>query len=205
MADTLIREGTAFQSQPLAPVPQYWNGTAYEKVQGANGASRVLLYDASGNALLTDANPGKVGIVGALPAGDNNIGNVDVLSLPALPAGSNNIGDVDVVSLPDVVIGSVPVAGAHANAWNAAAVAADGVSAVIDCQYQRTISAFGTVDAATTIKVQVSQDGTNFYDSGSEAVLAGAGDFHITLDTGARYVRLHSSAAATITATVAGK
>jgi len=35
----------------------------------------------------------------ALPAGTNNIGDVDVLSLPALPAGSNNIGDVDVLSV----------------------------------------------------------------------------------------------------------
>ncbi len=34
----------------------------------------------------------------ALPAGDNNIGNVDVVTLPALPAGTNNIGDVDIVS-----------------------------------------------------------------------------------------------------------
>lgn len=38
----------------------------------------------------------------ALPAGTNNIGDVDVLSLPALPAGANNIGDVDVLTLPGV-------------------------------------------------------------------------------------------------------
>lgn len=37
----------------------------------------------------------------ALPAGTNNIGDVDVLSLPALPAGANNIGDVDIASLPN--------------------------------------------------------------------------------------------------------
>lgn len=36
----------------------------------------------------------------SLPAGTNNIGDVDVLSLPALPAGTNNIGDVDVATLP---------------------------------------------------------------------------------------------------------
>ncbi|HEY3499985.1 MAG TPA: hypothetical protein VGK73_35090, partial [Polyangiaceae bacterium] len=35
-----------------------------------------------------------------MPAGNNNIGDVDVLSLPALPAGNNNIGDVDVLSVP---------------------------------------------------------------------------------------------------------
>jgi hypothetical protein len=36
----------------------------------------------------------------ALPAGTNNIGDVDVLTLPALPAGTNNIGDVDVLTMP---------------------------------------------------------------------------------------------------------
>ena len=52
----------------------------------------------------------QVDVVGALPAGTNNIGDVDVLSLPALPAGSNaigklaansgvDIGDVDVTSI----------------------------------------------------------------------------------------------------------
>jgi hypothetical protein len=37
----------------------------------------------------------------ALPAGGNNIGDVDVLTLPSLPAGANNIGDVDVLTLPN--------------------------------------------------------------------------------------------------------
>jgi hypothetical protein len=41
------------------------------------------------NATISD-----VGITGALPAGDNNIGNVDVVSLPAIPTGANTIGKV---------------------------------------------------------------------------------------------------------------
>jgi hypothetical protein len=41
----------------------------------------------------------------SLPAGTNNIGDVDVLTLPSLPAGTNNIGDVDVVSLPELPTG----------------------------------------------------------------------------------------------------
>jgi hypothetical protein len=48
---------------------------------------------------------GKIDIAGfdvALPTGTNNIGDVDVLTLPALPAGTNNIGDVDVLTLPNV-------------------------------------------------------------------------------------------------------
>ena len=45
-------------------------------------------------------------ITNALPAGNNNIGDVDVASLPALPAGTNNIGDVDIVSLPALAAGT---------------------------------------------------------------------------------------------------
>jgi hypothetical protein len=45
-------------------------------------------------------------IAGALPAGTNNIGDVDVLTLPALSAGTNNIGDVDVLTLPALPAGS---------------------------------------------------------------------------------------------------
>src|SRR3990167_1626322 len=50
-------------------------------------------------------------IVGPLPAGTNNIGDVDVLSLPALAAGTNNIGDVDVLTIAagDNNIGNVDV------------------------------------------------------------------------------------------------
>lgn len=52
-----------------------------------------------------------VAIGSALPAGTNNIGDVDVLTLPALPAGNNNIGDVDVASIAagDNNIGNVDV------------------------------------------------------------------------------------------------
>lgn len=94
--------------------------------------------------------------------------------------------------------------GAQANAWNVAVVAAGGASAIIDCQFNRRVSAFGDVNAATTINLQVSQDGVKFYIAGSQ-VLGGAGDFHITVETGARYARLLSTGAATITATIAAK
>lgn len=63
--------------------------------------------------LIDDAIAGtemQVDVVAALPAGTNNIGDVDVLTLPALPAGTNaigklaansgvDIGDVDVTSV----------------------------------------------------------------------------------------------------------
>ncbi len=49
---------------------------------------------------ITSARALHVSVRDALPAGTNNIGDVDVLTLPSLPAGNNNIGDVDVASLP---------------------------------------------------------------------------------------------------------
>lgn len=46
------------------------------------------------------------GFTVSLPSGNNNIGNVDVESLPPLPEGTNNIGQV---TIPDaLVIGSMP-------------------------------------------------------------------------------------------------
>lgn len=41
-----------------------------------------------------------------IAAGDNNIGNVDVVTLPALVAGTANIGDVDVLTLPAIPTGT---------------------------------------------------------------------------------------------------
>ena len=58
-----------------------------------------------------------------LPAGDNKIGKVDIVTMPAqtinfpsLPAGTNNIGDVDIASMPSLpagnnTIGNVGVVG----------------------------------------------------------------------------------------------
>jgi hypothetical protein len=42
-----------------------------------------------------------VDLVSSLPSGTNNIGDVDILSLPPLPIGTNNIGKVDINSLPN--------------------------------------------------------------------------------------------------------
>jgi hypothetical protein len=90
----------------------------------AQGVKLVIGADGDNDGFVSAANPLPVEgtlTIGALEAGDNNIGNVDVVSLPAIPAGNNNIGDVDVasiaagdnnignvdiVTMPNVVIGS---------------------------------------------------------------------------------------------------
>lgn len=50
--------------------------------------------------------------IASIAAGDNNIGNVDVVTLPSIPAGTNNIGDVDILSIAagDNNIGNVDIA-----------------------------------------------------------------------------------------------
>jgi hypothetical protein len=74
-------------------------GVLYQRVK--------VVWGTAGSA--TDAsasNPLPTVQTGALPAGTNNIGDVDVLTLPALAAGTNNIGDVDVLTLPALAAGT---------------------------------------------------------------------------------------------------
>lgn len=80
-------------------------------------------------------------------------------------------------------------------------------STSVDCQFAPYVSAFGNSSApgGTTITLQFSQDNTNFYNSQVTQVLSGAGDFAVSATVGARYLRLISSGASTITATIACK
>lgn len=70
----------------------------------------------------------QVDVVAALPAGNNNIGDVDIASIAA---GDNNIGNVDVVTLPgsahDAAVSGTPVRiGAYAKTTAPTDVSADG-------------------------------------------------------------------------------
>jgi hypothetical protein len=94
--------------------------------------------------------------------------------------------------------------GVHGNAWKAASVAANGTSAVVDSWSCPYVSAFGNAGGATTLTLQYSLDGSNFY-AGPSVTLGGAGDFHLDATTAARYLRLLSSSSATLTATIAAK
>jgi hypothetical protein len=105
-----------------------------------------------------------------------------------------------------LVVRNMPMAiGTHANAWSAASVSAGGTSTAVDCQFCQAVSTFGNSSATTTITFQVSQNNSNWYDAEEVTVLAPGGDFVLCRTTAARYVRLKSSGAATITATIAGK
>lgn len=63
-------------------------GVKYQRVKLVEGA------DGTNDGDISSANPLPVEQIGATPAGSNNIGDVDVLTLPALPTGSNVIGQV---------------------------------------------------------------------------------------------------------------
>lgn len=76
------------------------------RVTLANNSTGVVSVDDNGASLTVDVgtalpagtnNIGDVDVA-SIAAGDNNIGNVDIAS--ALPAGTNNIGDVDIASMP---------------------------------------------------------------------------------------------------------
>lgn len=97
----------------------------------------------------------------------------------------------------------VPI-GAQANAWNNIAVALNGISNVVDCQFSATVTVFGNVSGnVNPLRFQASQDNVNFYTV--TTISATTGNFGTTLAWGARYMRLQAGQAATITATIAGK
>ena len=157
----------------------------------------------------------------ALPITDNGGSlTVDSTQLPAslvggrldgnvgswLGATTPTVGQKTATDSIPVVLASdqtSPTVGTHANAWNAVAVGANGVSTSIDCQYTPFVSVFGTTSGATNIQILCSQDNTNFY--AVAVIAAGTGDFGGNFTIGSRYVRLRSVTARTITATIAGK
>lgn len=94
-----------------------WNGTpppigpgteaaALRVTLATNSTGLISVDDGAGSLTVDNAGTFAVQVDAALPAGTNNIGDVDVLTLPALPAGTNNIGDVDVLTLPSIPAGT---------------------------------------------------------------------------------------------------
>jgi len=97
------------------------------------------------------------------------------------------------------------VVGTHGNVWNGAVVSVGENSPSIDCQYVAAVSIFGHASSTTTLNVQVSQDNANWYAALAINVSVNGADFYAEFSTGARYIRLGSTLATTITATIAGK
>jgi hypothetical protein len=107
----------------------------------------------------------------------------------------------------DTALVSVPTVGTQNNAFSNASPSASGTSAIIDCQYVKTVDVFGAnTTGSGNLVVQISQDGTTFCDTYYMAYVSDATDFHTSVTVGARYLRLKVDAAMTgLNVTVAGK
>ena len=196
MADTLIREAIAYASQPLSPIPQYWDGSSYQKVQGINGSIRTILYNSAGETF-TGASPGSVQLTATSTINYSGTGTVEILS---------SSGGTAYFSTANPGITVNKIVGTQANAWSAAAtVTAGATSNAIDCQYTYNLSIFGTVDTTSIITVQISQDDTTYYNHSATITMTATGTFHRLFDNAARYTKLSIDTTATITATIAGK
>lgn len=156
-----------------------------------------------------------VAVVGDSPAaGGVTIDVVDNAVTIHFEDGVSTVGDVEtaiaaLAGADDII--DVKTAGTGATVLDAAtdevvatalAGGLDNYTAAVETKNGGVVSIMGHVSGATTLTVQVSPDGTTFYDTATTAVLGGASDFHITLTTAAKYVRLKTSATITISATV---
>ena len=167
------------------PVRTEAAGDVIVKLGDGTTPANQLAITASGEASVQVTQPlpagtnniGDVDIASALPAGTNNIGDVDIAS--PLPAGTNNIGDVDIVTEP--------------------ATAADGAAGlpavvkVIGGYDGANVQALST-DATGALKVTVVSESLSAgevcnYDT-SSAVAAAATDNHDYTVTAAKTLKL---------------
>lgn len=136
---------------------------------------------------------------------------VDHAALDAMTVtGGKLLVQADVVSSTGIDITAMPEVGTHGNCFASATSTTSDTSTAIDCRYCSTISVFGSVfgTGSSTMKLQFSQDGTQFNDAGLSVAGISNQDFCMSSNAvGARYVRVVHTGAAdlTLTCTLAGK
>lgn len=150
-----------------------------------DGGSTISVDD-GGSSLTVD---GSVSLAAALPAGTNNIGDVDVLTLPALPAGTNNIGDVDVLTLP-----AIPAGNNNIGDVDVASIAAgdNNIGNVDIVTVPAPLSTTGGGTEATAHRVTIANDSTGVLsvdDNGSSLTVDNGGTF-VTQENGAALTAL---------------
>lgn len=179
-----------------------WDGAANQKVKTDN-AGRVLV-DATMQIANADIAYGQAAMAASLPvvlSSDHSDIAISAAQLPSALGANGSADSISVVATSDgfaVSVTSQPVA--NKTLWNAASTGVAGNSSSLDTTYCANVTFYGTVSAATTLSVFVSPDDSNWYDSGVDYVAAGSGNFYINMTTGAKYVRLQSSADVTATA-----
>lgn len=155
------------------------SGAATSEKQDAGNVS-VASIDGKITTCNTGEIAGTVTISAALPAGDNNVGNVDVLTLPATPAGTNLIGKTacgqDVDSLYQ---GATALAVKYANID----VTSSGDNAIVAAVSGKTLKVISVFLAASGAVDVYFNDGTANLLGGTRKVkldntgAAGAGGF----------------------------
>jgi hypothetical protein len=140
--------------------------------------------------------------VTSIAAGDNNIGNVDIVTLPALAAGTNNIGDVDVLTINGVApvynAGNVGATTPRVTLATDDAVGA-AIVAAINTAADPTVNPAPSADSADGLTIFRSLD----LDESEEEVKATAGNLYklrlTNFATSVRYVKLYNATAANVT------
>lgn len=166
------------------------------RLQGFNGSAAPGTWDRL-RVGLTGITSTFLGFLNSVPYGKFNSDGVVLADGEGAPLQLDASGKLQVSVIPNTV-------GTQDNAWASVSTGVNGVSASIDCQYTPFVTVFGTTNGATTITLQVSQDNITFIDAAS-TVLAIAGGFEMSRTTGARYIRLKSSADVVASATIAAK
>jgi hypothetical protein len=156
-------------------------------------------------------NIGEIDVVSlpSIPAGTNNIGDVDVLTLPPIPAGTNNIGDVDVLSLPSIptganVIGFVAIDQTTPGTTNLVALAENQSVNVAQMNGVATAMGNGTSNTGTQ-RVVIASDNTSntnpfLIKQGGKSVSNRARNDYTSVNvTTAAYVQLLAATSSAIT------
>ena len=87
--------------------------------------------------------------------------------------------------------------------WDAEAIDVDDFSDYVDVSKHKDYCLFGNSDVLMKFKVHVSDDNVNYYDSG--IVICVDGDFYMEEQISAKYIKLKSQTAGTVTVNVNAK
>ena len=129
---------------------------------------------------------------------------VDVDDTDRLPVKSTlQIGGVDVSGANKVPVTlSGGVSGSEANLDNGSSVIADDNSTAVNVNSDKHNIFGNSTDTTNAIEVEISANGTDYYNMGIDIFPNGSGDFQLSLDMPIQYIRLRYTGTATVTATV---
>lgn len=149
-------------------------------------STEALLYNASYNTVIFNVKPKARFFYINI---DNNSGITRTLHLQTIMKSETNIN-----------------CRGNKNLWNNSTVAINGVSnsVLLTTLNVKQLTFYGSVNSATTLTVQYSNDNTNYFSSQNSYKITGinGADFGFTINCNANFIRLISSNASTITAYV---